>query len=139
MSSSQSHADRLRKAYQVWNDTKGGNLDMWLDLMSPTVRYKSVGGGPKVDAFASPRDSKEEVREHLTALVKNWELIYFTVLDTVSEGEKVVVLSEMAWRNRATGKRIDTPHIGLFTFENGKVVTYYETFDTHRMIQAATP
>ncbi len=138
MATSTSIADTLRAAYKAWNDSKGASVETWLQLFGPSITYQSIGEGLPGGEFAVPRRSRDEMRDQLLSLVRNWSMIHFTVRDVVVEGNRAVVFSDMAWTNKATGKAIHSPHISYWTFENGKIVTYFEAYDTYRMVEAAT-
>ena len=41
-----------------------------------------------------------------------------------------------AWRNRATGKVVDSPKVDIWHFENGRITQFLEMFDSHGFVRA---
>jgi len=44
----------------------------------------------------------------------------------------------MAWRNKHTGRTVETPKVDYWRFKDGKVVEFYEYYDTARVLAAAS-
>ena len=131
-------ADTLRGAYAAWNDSKGSSIDTWAAIIAPDINYQSIGEGLIGGDFAAARRSREDFLDQLRLLTRNWAMIHFTVRDILVDGNRAVVFCDMAWTNKATGKDIQSPHISYWHFENGKIVSYFEAYDTYRMVEAAT-
>ena len=66
----------------------------------------------------------------------DWELIHFTPEEFIADGDRVVVLSSVAFRFRATGKVAESPKADVFRFRDGKIVEFFEFFDTARAFAA---
>jgi len=47
------------------------------------------------------------------------------------------MLGSTAWRNRRTGKVVDTPKADLVTFRDGRIVDFTEFYDTAKLFAAA--
>ena len=48
-------------------------------------------------------------------------MIHYTVDEFVAQGDAVFMRGSTAWRNRRTGKTVDTPKVDFWRFENGNV------------------
>ena len=65
-------------------------------------------------------------------------MIHYTVDEFVAQGECVFVRGSTAWRNKKTRKVVDTPKADFWRLRGGKVVEFYEYYDTARLIAAAS-
>ena len=54
----------------------------------------------------------------------------------IAQGDRVVVIGRMAWRNRATGKVAETPKLDVWRLRDGKAVDFVEFYDTARAAAA---
>jgi ketosteroid isomerase-like protein len=66
-------------------------------------------------------------------------MVNFDMNDFVADGDRVVVIGRVAWRNKVTGKVADTPKVDIWRFRDGKAIDYAEFYDTARAFAAATP
>jgi len=57
----------------------------------------------------------------------------------IAQGDRVVVVGRVAWRNRQTGKTVDTPKVDVWRIRDGKAVDFVEFYDTARSLEAARP
>jgi len=71
--------------------------------------------------------------------MRDWTMVSHAMEDFIAEGDRVVAVGQMSWRNRATGKVVETPKVDIWTFRDGKAVAFAEYYDTARTIAAATP
>jgi len=46
------------------------------------------------------------------------------------------MVGRCAWRNRTTGRIVDTPKVDVWRFENGKAVSFLEMFDSLGFVRA---
>jgi ketosteroid isomerase-like protein len=130
---------KLRKAYQLWHDTRGGSVQHWLDLMADDVRMGSLPAGAPEMAFTRASRGKAGVAEYLAGLAADWEMIHFTPEEFVAQGDRVVVLSTVAFRFRKTGKVAESPKADVFRFRDGLIVEFFEFFDTAAAFAATRP
>ena len=66
-------------------------------------------------------------------------MVHYTTGDFIAEGERVAMLGSTGWRNRKTGRVLDTPKADFWTFRDGKIVEFHELYDNAALIAAATP
>ena len=138
MGNEASNVDILKDAYARWHATKGGSVDHWMSIVADDVQFGSLAQGAPPVTFARNYSSREELRGYFDGLLSNWEMIHNTVDDYVAQGECVFARGSTAWRNRGTSKVVDTPKADFWRFRNGKVVEFYEYYDTARLLAAAS-
>src|SRR3569833_4384257 len=109
MSETMSQAARLESAYQLWSESRAGRSDQFLDLVGDSIDMRSVLAPELPDDLAAVRSTKAEVEEYFATIARDWEMVYFHVDRVIDGGDDVVVICLCAWRNRATGKEVETP------------------------------
>ncbi|MGL4462540.1 MAG: nuclear transport factor 2 family protein [Planctomycetia bacterium] len=85
--------EKLRRAYQLWSDTRGGSVQHWLDLMTDDVVLRSLAGGVPGMAFTKANRGKAEVAEYMAGLKSDWEMFRFETEEFIAQGDRVVALS----------------------------------------------
>ncbi|GJE44403.1 nuclear transport factor 2 family protein [Methylobacterium soli] len=130
---------RLRAAYTTWAETKGGDVQCWMDVLAEEASLTSLADGSPAMRFTAARRSRREILGYLEGLAADWEMIAHDMTEFVAQGDQVVVIGNVAWRNRATGKVARTRKVDLWRFSNGRAVAFEELYDTARTIAAATP
>jgi uncharacterized protein len=128
----------LEKAYTRWHETRGGSVDDWMALLDDNIQFGSLAQNAAPMTFATSYDSRAALKNYFDGLRAEWEMIHFTMNEFVAEGEAVVVRGNVAWRNKRTGKEVETPKIDFWRFRNGKAIEFYEYFDTARAFAAAS-
>ncbi|MFO0796879.1 MAG: nuclear transport factor 2 family protein [Gemmataceae bacterium] len=139
MSTPDENVARLRHAYQQWHDTRGGSVQTWLDLMADDVRMRSAPEGKAGMDFTRPAAGKAAARAYFAGLAADWELLHYNADEFVVQGDRVVVLSLVAFRFKATGKIAETAKCDVFRFRDGKVAEFFEFFDTAAALAATRP
>lgn len=128
----------LEKAYARWHETRGGSVDDWMALIDDSFQFGSLAQSAPQMAFATSYNSRTALKNYFDGLRAEWEMIHYTMNEFVAEGEVVVVRGNVAWRNKRTGKEVETPKIDFWRFRGGKAVEFYEYFDTARAFAAAS-
>lgn len=131
-----SNVDRLRRAYAAWHNSKG-DPTVWFDLLSDPIIFGSLGAGASGLEFSRTRVTRDDVLGYFNELCSGWSMIHYRVDEYISQGERVVALGECCWKNRNTGKVLTTPKADFFRFEEGKVVDFFEFYDTLRAATAS--
>ncbi len=126
----------LRPAYAGWNESKGHTADQWMGLIADDVRWNSITDGAPGMEFTACRCTKNEVQDYLRELAEEWELLHYTVNEFIAQGDRVVVLSNCAWQHRRTGKCVESPKADILTMRDGKIVEFFELFDTAKAFAA---
>ncbi|WP_165795731.1 nuclear transport factor 2 family protein, partial [Methylobacterium frigidaeris] len=129
----------LRSAYAEWSSSKAANPQCWMELMADDAKLRSLTDGAPELSFTARRTSKGEIKAYLDDLLRDWEMVHAHMGEYLAQGDRVVVLGDVAWRNRATGKIAETRKVDVWRFRDGKAIGYEEFFDTAGAIAAATP
>jgi ketosteroid isomerase-like protein len=139
MTERQTDLDKLKAAFKAWHDTKGGSIDTWLDLMADHVDWRSLANGVRAAPWTATRTTREEVRGYLVGLTSAFSMDHYTVEQYVCDGETIVTIGTTKWHHKTTGKPIDTPIVTVWRFLKGQVVSFFEYYDTAKLVEAATP
>ena len=138
MSQEEMHVSLLKAAYKKWHETKAGSAEHWLALMTDDIQFRSLGrGAPKME-FTRTSTCKEEVKGYFSQLTSEWEMIHYTIDEYIAQGDRVVALGNCAFRNKRTGKVLETPKADIHRFRNGKMCEFFEFYDTAQIIAKAT-
>jgi uncharacterized protein len=130
--------ERLKAAYRAWADTKGASIETWVGLLADVVDFRSLANGRLGIPWTKTRRSPAEVREYLRDLTTTFEMEHYTIERYVCQDDTIVVICSTGWRNRATGKRFDTPKVDVWRVKDGKIVAFFEYYDTAAVGEAAT-
>src|SRR5262245_28766651 len=139
MGSPSENVAKLRDAYLQWHESKGGSVKSWLDLMTDDVRVYSLAAGASGAEFTAAVTSKKDLGRYFEGLLGDWEMINYKTVEFIAEGDRIAVRGSTAWRNRKTGRVVDTPKADFWTFRDGKIVEFHEFYDTAALIAAARP
>jgi ketosteroid isomerase-like protein len=129
-------AERLRQAYRIWSDSRGASSEQWIELLAPNIEMRSVLTPDLPDDLAATRRNLSGALEYFQTVARDWEMIDFSAERYVDGGDDVVMVGRCAWRNRATGKIVDTPKVDIWHFEDGKAVSFLEMFDSLAFVRA---
>jgi ketosteroid isomerase-like protein len=129
-------AVRVRQAYALWSESGGMRSDQWMALLADSIEMRSVLTPDLPDDLAATRRTLSGALEYFETVARDWEMIHFTVERVVDGGDDVVMIGRCAWRNRATGRIVDTPKVDVWRFEGGKAVSFLEMFDSLAFVRA---
>lgn len=139
MSTPDENVAKLRYAYQQWYDTRGGSTQVWLDLMADDVRMRSLADGAGGMEFTRANAGKAAVTAYFDGLAADWEMLRFNADEFIAQGDRVVALSVVAFRHRKTGKVAESPKADVVRFRDGKIVEFFEFYDTAAALAATRP
>ena len=134
--STEKHVALLKEAYREWKHSRGENGDCWLNILDDNVHLRSLSDGRPGVEFTRRRQSKVEVASYLAGLTADWQMLKWRVEEYIAQSDRVVAIAECAWRNKRTGKSVETPMVHLWRFKNLKIIEFFEFYDT-AMVQAA--
>jgi ketosteroid isomerase-like protein len=130
-------ATKLRQAYEQWAASKGMSNAHWFELMAPEVHFQSLGDGARGLDFTAPKKGREGVHAYFDGLAADWEMLHFIVDDIIVDGTRAAVQLNMAWRNKHTGRVLNSKKADIWRFENGLAVDFMEYYDTRAAVAAA--
>jgi len=131
------NVERLKQAYGLWHDRKGDSVNHWMSIVAEHGRFGSLAEGAAPLQFARSYSSREALREYFQGLLSDWDMIHYTVDEYVAQGDAVFARGSTAWKNKKTGKSVETPKADFWRFRDGEVVEFYEYYDTARFAAAA--
>jgi ketosteroid isomerase-like protein len=129
----------LEEAYRIWHESKGERYDQWLPLLADDCRFGSLDDGAPGLEFTKACRSKDEMIAYYVGLVGDWDMVYYLADEFIAERDRVVVLCRSSWRNRRTGKLIESCTADVWRFERGKAVEIFEFTDTAKWAAAVRP
>jgi len=138
MSEESRNVSILKEAYRLWHETKGKSVDHWLDICADQLDFGSIGQSVKATPYMTIYEDKKKLGEYFAGLARDWEMVEFRIEHYVAQGDRVVCLGRCSWKARRTGKVVWSPIANSFRMANGKMIEYYEYFDTAQMRDAMT-
>ena len=127
--------EAVRNAYREWSDTRGRSSEAFFDLFADNIEMRTVLTGVD-NELAKTHYTRDEARNYFAELARDWEQISYDCERYVGQGDDVVMIGRCAWRNRRSGKVLDTPKVDIWRFSGGKAVSFLEMFDSHGFIGA---
>ena len=127
------------EAHQKWHATRGGSVDHWMGLLDENVDFRSLAAGADPGPFTATRSNRDQAGQYLAELVGGWTMLHYTINHYVAEGDRVVSIGSTAWTNKKTGKTVETPKVDVARFRDGKIIEFFEYYDTAKLYAAATP
>ncbi|MGO4570497.1 nuclear transport factor 2 family protein [Microvirga sp. 2TAF3] len=129
----------LKDAYAQWVDGRGTDCACWMNVIAEDASLASLAEGSPEMPFTARRNGKAEIMSYLEGLMRDWDMVSHAMDEFIAQGDRVVVIGRVAWRNKATGKVVDTPKVDVWRIRDGKAVDYVEFYDTARSLDAARP
>jgi ketosteroid isomerase-like protein len=129
----------LKKAHDLWSESKGASVDHWLGILADEVDFRSLAEGRPGLEFTSRRRGRDEITSYLRGLSETFEMIHYTVNFYVAEDDRVVAVGSTSWRNRQTGQAFETPKADIVRFKDGKITEFFEIYDTAAILACVAP
>ncbi len=136
MSEEQRNKQIMIDAYKLWHESKGASVDHWMGILSDKVKFKSLADGAEKLEFTSRIKSRADMKHYFSGLSKDMEMLHYSIDHIIAEGDKVVVVGRTGWRVKANGQEFDTPKCDFVRFEDGRIVSFYEFYDTAMVLNA---
>ncbi len=136
MSEEARNTEILREAYRLWHETKGKSVDHWLSICADEIEFGSIGQSVKETPYMTIYDDKKRLGEYFAGIARDWEMVEFRIEHYVAQADRIVALGRCSWRARKTGKVVWTPIATSIRMVKGKMIEYYEYFDTAQMRDA---
>lgn len=120
----------LRPLYEAWNATKGASFGSFLEILADDVDWRSLADGGVGMEFTRSCTTKEDVRRYFEGMGRDWEMLHYTVDDYVAQGDRVVALGRCGFRHRRTGRIVETEKADVVRIRDGRVISFFEFYDT---------
>ncbi len=130
--------ETLRKSQELWSSSKASSIEQWLALIDDDVTWTSLADGAPGMEFSKSVRGKAQVEQYFQQLAEDWEMLDCKMDDFISEGDRVVAIGTHSWKHRRTGKSVTTPKVEIVRVKDGKIVEFFEMYDTAKAIAAAT-
>jgi len=127
----------LKEAYARWSDSKGHSVDHWMTLVADDIEFGSLARGAPRVTFLRSYTNRDALADYFAGVLADWEMVHYRASEFVAQDDRVVMRGSMAWRNKHTGRTVESPKIDYWRFEGGKAVEFYEYYDTARVLAAA--
>lgn len=127
----------LKEAYALWNDSKANSMEHWMNLLADGVHWGSISDQTPGMGFSRACQCKDDVARYFEEMGRDWEMLHYRVDEYIAQGDRVVVLANCAWKNRATGKTAETKKADIIRMQDGKIVEFFEFLDTAAAAGAA--
>jgi ketosteroid isomerase-like protein len=96
-----------------------------------------IYGPAQVVPFAGARQGKPAVLETLGAIGKDYVLERYLPVHMVVEGERAAVMSEVAFKQRSTGRMLSFHIADFMRFRGGRIVEFREFANTFDLVEQA--
>ena len=126
----------LKEGYAKWNESKADSVDYWMGILAEDVQWRSIADGTDSIDFARPCAGKSDVGQYFERVGGEWEMLYYEVDEFIEQGERIVALGRCGWKHRGTGQSVETPKADIFRMKDGKIVEFFEFFDTAAAVAA---
>lgn len=137
MSEVEHNVAALKEAYRLWHETKGRSIDHWMNLFADEIEFGSIGQSqPAAAPYMTMYETRDGLRKYFEGITRDWEMIEFRPEHFVAQGDRVVMLGRCSWKARKTGKTVWSPKADSFRFANGKIIEFFDYFDTALMRDA---
>lgn len=122
---------RLAAAYDDWGSSSGTTPARFFDLMDEAIEFHSVleRDFPS-DPLSGPFLGRSAVIGYWTAIAESWEMLSSKTEAIVGEGDRVVWIGRVRWRNRHTLREMVSPKIDVWTVWQDRAIRYFEMFDS---------
>ena len=104
-----------------------GDVPTVLGGMAPDIHWTEAAGGPYGGVSNGPMEVLANV---FMKLGTEWDGFSAIPHDFVSEGDMVVALGDYSGTFKATGKSFTAPFAHVWTFRDGKVMSFQQHTDT---------
>ena len=126
---------------RILNDTyaarKRGDLDAICRIFAPHARFQMAGSN--VSPVATKVVGTEQYRPLLAGMIKTFELLDYTIVSMLIDGNAAAVQWHAKLRSSVTGQTVETDLFDLIEIADGQIASFLEFCDTAlaaRMMQS---
>jgi uncharacterized protein len=131
MSDEAHNVEVLKAAYDKWAQSKGASADYWMEICDNNIAFGSLAqGAPKAADYLTSYSKRETLKDYFAGLSRDWDMLDWRTEKYIAQGDSVVVISQISWRFKKTGKVVSTPKADVWKMSGGKAVEYFEYYDT---------
>jgi uncharacterized protein len=126
----------LKQAYADWSSSKGANADDWTAIFADNFKFGSIAQGGHGAPYLNSYQSRDQLKQYFGGLLRDWEMIEYTTDHFIAQDDRVVMIGHCTWRFKRNGKVVSSPKADSWRFADGKVVEFYEFYDTAQLSAA---
>jgi len=124
----------VRGIYESYSGSKGAARDAIYNAMAHDLNWRSMAPDKELH-FCKDGTGKRAIEEYFERLYQDWEMIHFKVQDYIADGSKVVVVSDVKFRNLKNDNIYESPKADVWTFNDaGEAVEFMEFFDSYQAV-----
>jgi ketosteroid isomerase-like protein len=128
----------LKEAYRRWSESRGADVDAWMSICADGIAFGTIAQGEQAVPYMAAYSRRDQLRAYFDGLQRDWEMVDFVPEHFVAQGDRVVMLGHCSWRAKASGQVVSSPKADSFRMQDGKIVEYFEYFDTAQLRDAMT-
>jgi ketosteroid isomerase-like protein len=128
----------LKDVYAAWHATKGKSVDQWLAICADQLNFGSLAQTEKSLPYMKLYESKDTLGEYFRGLARDWEMLEYAIEHYVAQDDRVVALGRCSWKAKRSGVVVWSPIANSFRLSDGKIVEFFEYFDTAKARDAMT-
>jgi len=113
-----------------------GDADRIAELIDDGIDW-IIHGPMQIFPFAGHRRGKMAVLEALGALAKDYVLERYEPRSMLVDGDRAAVMSDVAFKQRATGRTLRFHIANFLRFRDGRVVEFREFANTFDVVEQA--
>ena len=130
-----SAADNVKTIQNVYEAFGRGDVAAILDVVNDDVDWGTESSSTEVPWWGV-RNNKAEITDFFAQIAANDEVLEFTPLAIVGDGDDVLTVVRFRAKVTKTGKTVDMEIHHHFTFTGGKISRYRGTEDTLQTLRA---
>lgn len=131
---------RLKAVHAAFAAQGPASLPVWKALMADDFRLVSIDGKATPGlGFIAAQGSRDDALAYLWGIFDDWELVHYSPLHYLAEGDMIAVFGVCAYRHKHTDKVAQCSMADLWRFRDGLAVEVTDIFDTARAAAAAVP
>ena len=133
-----SEAENTKVVHDAYAAFGRGDITTLLGYMTDDVQWQPVIGAAKHVPFSGARTGKTAVAEFFKQVSETEDFEQFEPREFVAQGDKVVALG--GYKGKTPGGRtFESEWVMIFTFRDGKVVSFQEFADSAALNAAYQP
>lgn len=123
----------VRELYDAYARRDFDRVAQFIDDDVDWIIYAPV----QLFSFAGPRRGKAAVLEALGKIAEDFALERYVPKIVIIEGERAAVMSDVAFRQRATGRTLSFQIANFLRMRDGRVVEFREFANTFDVVEQA--
>lgn len=125
--------ETLKKGYQLFGE---GKMEEVLAMWDDNIVWEACPNLPYIDGDGVFRGKPAILSGVFAHLPEYYDNFNIEVREFVGDGDKIVMVGRYTGEYKPTGKTFDVHATHTWTYENGKVVNFFQAVDTAGITQS---